>query len=153
MKVKVILVTSVARIFTKVMHSRYGSLCKDMYVWDITHLKGIKKCVLLNFTEINKRQKYEKMEKIFPNLTHLPLLLVFVCTFICCVIFKAPTNTVSAEMSQSNRMCTLLHCIFINVIYCVHFSYKSYIPNILVIYFMHDNENYFKIGIQIAFAM
>jgi len=60
MKVKTILVTSVTCIFTKAMHSHYGNLCKDMYVLDITHLKGIKKSVLLNFTEINKGQKYEE---------------------------------------------------------------------------------------------
>jgi len=83
------------------------------------------------------------MERIFPNLTHLPILFVFLCTLICYVIFKEPTNTVSAEMSQFHRTCTLLHYIFINVIYCVHLSYKSYIPNILVMYFMHDDENLF----------
>jgi len=94
-----------------------------------------------------------KNGKDIPKLNPSSPFISFLCTFICCVIFKAPANTVSAEMLQSNRMCTLLHCIFVNVIYCVHFSYKSYIPNILVIYFMHDNENYFKIAIQIAFAM
>jgi len=55
-----ILVTSVACIFTKVILSHYGNLHKDMYVWDITHLKGIKKSVQLNFTEIGKGQKYEE---------------------------------------------------------------------------------------------
>lgn len=148
-----ILVTSVAGIFTKAMHSHYGNLCKDMYIWDIIHLKGIKKSVLLNFTEINKGAEVWRMEKVFPDLTHLRLLLVFLCTLICYVIFKAPANTVSAEMSQFHRTRTLLHCIFINVIYCARFSYKSYIPNIMVMYFIHDNGNCFKIAIQVAFAL
>ena len=60
MKVKMILVTSVAGIFTKVVHLHYGNLHRDMYVWDITHLKGIKKSVLLNVTEIDKGQWYEE---------------------------------------------------------------------------------------------
>jgi hypothetical protein len=72
-----------------------------------------------------------KNGKDIPKLNPSYILSVFYCTLICYVIFKAHINTVSAEMSQFHRMYILLHCIFINVVYCVHFSYKSYIPNIL----------------------